>query len=227
MRSRQAWLRIFAAVLGVSPIACQRAEVPATEPAQDASPIEDTSIVDTSIVGADASDSAALADATLLEDVSVAHHKAPAPADSREITQQVLNQLTNNPICGARANCGGTGNPPVPGLTGNTTPPLPPVTVDVSGSNTIAGDAPKVAQLRPRVKMCVNAGLAQDPTVVPGVVTVAVSIAPSGEVTAAALGSSTLSPNVANCMVQRVRGQGFAPGSARRSMTITIKESKP
>jgi hypothetical protein len=105
--------------------------------------------------------------------------------------------------------------------------------VDI-GSDPIAvvptlGDAPPadgdevVAKLRPLFRKCFQAGLAADPKMLGGKVVIDGTIAPSGEVVSASLGSSEgLSKLVTDCLVEVVRGARFAPSEKGSTIRIPV-----
>jgi hypothetical protein len=81
-----------------------------------------------------------------------------------------------------------------------------------------------VAGLRPKFRSCYNQGLQSDPTM-QGSVTIAASIGPNGEVSAADIASNNgLSTSVANCIARAVRNAQFdPPGGTGAKVNIPVK----
>jgi hypothetical protein len=81
-----------------------------------------------------------------------------------------------------------------------------------------------VAGLRPKFRSCYNTGLQSDPTM-QGSVTIAASIGPNGEVSAADIASNSgLSDSVAKCIARAVRNAQFdPPGGTGSKVNIPVK----
>lgn len=232
MRSRQAWIQIFATLLGVSPAACHRTDA-TSEPAPDSASMTDVSIVDAKMIvdSAQSDDAAADAPDGAPEKDGAVARKAPAPASSEEITawtlEQRANSLPNNPIGNARASCGASADPPSGGLRCTAAPPAPAVQVQLTGAGTLGTDDRVIATLRPTIRACANVGLAQDPTALTGSLTLKVDVDSSGDVgNVTSATNSGLPVSSVQCMQLRVRRAQFASSSGPRSMTITVKQTK-
>ncbi len=232
MRSRDAWLAVFAAALGVSEDACKRE-------GKDAPPaVHDVPSATTSAIVAAAAPPSASAEpapsASAVASASAAP-SASAVASAKPVPKPSELQLLgiSNAACGAvvprndlqnlqqigRVNpsCGATANPE--------TVRGPIAEVQVHVQNGAAGDDRVVVSLRARFRTCANNGLKQDPTM-QGKLVISASIAANGEVTTTSIAQNTgLSEPVAQCMSHGVRNATF-PAGAARTVQIVVNQSK-
>ena len=245
MGSRDAWLALFTAVLGVDATACRKAG-PHTSPAGS---VEISAVASVPSVAPSVAET--VPDAAAPDDAALA--TAPVDAGKRTATRRedagvdLAALLANTPpdpgiqsICGAVSNvgnlnlhaaCGASANPPGGTLGSLGTPsaaavPRSDATVSsVSGS--VPSDARVLAGMRPGMKACFNQILNQDPTTADGRVTLTVAIAANGEVDSVTPSATTLPPPDVACVSRRVRNVQFdAPGGAGRTLVIAVEQKK-
>ena len=108
-------------------------------------------------------------------------------------------------------------------------PPEPAAAkLDVTAAQTIAGDDRNLPGLAVAVRPCASAGLLQDPTTTAGTVVISVTIKPTGEVEHTHQASNSGLPfNSVACMQLHILDTQFSPSPATRTLTITVKQSKP
>jgi hypothetical protein len=236
MRSRDAWLAVFAAALGVSEEACKRdvkdavvhdapsasasavAMVAATAPSASAEPTPALSAPASASASAAPSASAPAAHATAKPTTDPAElARAIAIADAVNHSPNTIGTGTiglghMNASCGASASCGAT-----------VQRHSPIANVSTNVSNGAAGDERVVASMRPRLRACVNQGLQQDPSM-HGKVVLRVSIAANGEVTSSSVAQNNgLSDGTAQCMARALRNSTFeARSGSARSIDVTV-----
>ncbi len=224
MRSRDAWLAVFAAALGVSEEACKRAGEDAPIAVHDVpSATTSTSIVAASEPSASAepaSSASVVASASPSASASAVASAKPVPKPSSTDLQMLA---LSNAICGAvpqrnlNASCGGSANPQ--------TVQGPTADVQLHVQNGAAGDDRVVASLRPRFRSCANNGLKQDPNM-QGKLVITATIAANGEVTSTSIAqNSGLLDSVAQCMSRGARNASF-PAGAVRTIQIFVTQVK-
>jgi outer membrane biosynthesis protein TonB len=203
MRSRDAWLAVIAAALGVSEEACKREAKDAPAAVHD---VPSTSASVAAAALSASSDPIATASASAVTSASATPKRDTHASFGGSIgTIGTIGHVGNN-------SCGATVRQPEP--TAN-------VTAHAAGGE-VTGDDRVIATLRPRLRYCGNQELKQNPDA-SGKIVVSVSIAASGDVTAAAVAQNMgASANVAQCMARSVRTAKFPAGSAARTLNIAI-----
>ena len=99
-----------------------------------------------------------------------------------------------------------------------------PIVVEPTSGDTAPADGDEVvAKLRPKFRKCFEEGVREDPKLGGGKVVIVGTIAPSGEVVSASLGSSEgLSKRVTDCLVDVVRRARFAPSEKGSTIHIPV-----
>ncbi len=232
MRSRDAWLAVIAAALGVSEAACTRDGKDAPTAVHDVPSATTSSAIVAAIAPSASADlapsaSSVVASASAAPSASAVASATPVPKPSE---LQLLgisnaacgavvprNDLQNLPNLRVNPSCGATANPePIRG---------PTAEVQVHVQNGAAGDDRVVASLRARLRACANNGLKQDPTM-QGKLVISASIPANGEVTTTSIAQNAgLSEAVAQCMSRGVRNASF-PAGAARTVQIFVNQSK-
>ncbi len=128
--------------------------------------------------------------------------------------------------------------PPLPTMTATalaTTPtPTPPPTaittttamgtelVDPLAPSDIPNVAAAIARLRPGFRSCYNKGLAKDPNLA-GSITIAISVAPNGDVTGVTKKSGGINADVDACMVRKCKSATFDASPSGDTVNVPIQ----
>lgn len=238
MRSRDAWLAVFAATLGVSEEACKRDGKDAPAAARDTPSATASSAIVAATAPSASADPAPSASVVASASASASAVASATPVPKPSPTElQLLAVLgsANNPNFISNAACGavvpnnnlqnlGRINPSC-GATANNTVRGPTADVQVRVQNGAAGDDAVVVRLRPKFRSCANRGLSQDPNM-QGKLVISVTIAATGDVTATAIAqNSGLSESVAQCMSRGARYAAFSAG-APHTVQIFVTQVK-
>ena len=252
MRSREAWITVLAAALGVDVASCKKEE-PQTSPVGSVEVRAPSASVTASSApgvsdGVDASDSStasppvdagrrAAARQDAGEAIGLVNDANPADASD------ILNSFNSfkEPTCGVsnetrlnidtQGNCGGRAGPlsTGSGSVGSPPPkPVPPSQVDVKW---VSGDAPAsgasfAAGIRPAMRACFQRALTQNPEAPDGTVTLTITVGPNGEVQGVSASATTLDASDVACMRQKIFHYSSEPSKSARTVVIRVDQRK-
>ena len=218
MRSRDAWVTIFATALGVDAGACNK-------PAPAGSDVGSRELV--SLPAPVTSDAAQVTVASATPSAIVdASPIAVTPPDAGHAiappipTEHLQVQPALNP--NIRAICGAPANPQ------NYADPVAAPRVDVQTSLVSSGhpnDARVIAGMRPTFRACFAKELELDPSQTGGKATVNASIDANGDVTNASISAPTMPAGLTGCLLTRVRRSSFDPNAAH-AITFSVELKK-
>jgi hypothetical protein len=238
MRSREAWLAGFAAVLGISEEACRRETAPqAHEVASATASATASAPVVAQVAPSETASAETVPSATASAAPSASASVAPIVMTPQDITHTICGARPQN-IVPFNASCGAIGMPTTLGVgsgigphnnaCGATVNPsrttsAPQAVIAVNIVNGAPGDDRVAASLRPRFRACGNQALAQDPTQ-QGKLVVSAAIAANGDVNAVTIDSNSgLSASSAQCMLRAVRNASFPTGTARKIQIVIVQ----
>lgn len=225
MRSRDAWLAVIAAALGVGEDACKRdvkdapaavREVPSASASVSvsvAAPAPSESASSIPIASASAAPSASAS--VRAEDLAKLLTGTPGPP-ATSLTIGTIG--TGIGVGNIHNSCGATAIRPID--------TAPTANVAVSAIGGVPGDERIVALMRGKLRACANQALKQNPNE-QGKLLVRVTVGPNGDVTSTAIASNAgLSDASAQCMSRSMRSASFPASSAARTLDVTITQTR-
>jgi hypothetical protein len=211
--SADAWLAAIAAALGVSDVACSRDSTNAPAAVREVTSValvDSVAAIETASAAPSAMDTASAAPSTVASGGVGGRHETPASCGAIG-TIGHLNEIRNMPI--TQQACGA----PAPRNVG----PRAVIAAKVTGATGI--DERVVGAARPRLRLCANKGLQNDPNET-GKAVVTVVIGPNGDVTSSTLTSASgLAATTTACMAAVFRNVTFQ--NAAHSVVVTIVQT--
>ncbi len=202
MMTREAWIGVMAAALGVDAAACHKSVPPGSE------------VSSREVVSLAPSNIDSPASASPMSDAST----PLAEIDASIGGLGTLGTGHGGIIVGS--------NPQISGTCGATPsyrddPVAPRVNALVSVvTGAQNNDERVVAGMRAGFRACANKALMNDPALKDGKLTLELSIAPTGDVSSATVASTTLSTELSDCIVNRSKHTSFDPNAAH---TLTFR----
>ncbi len=246
MRSRDAWLTLFAAALGVDAASCRKQATPTSD---DASSTEVVAVT-AAMPSTEPVDASVAVDASVLTDAADAAKPVASKQPMDETQRSLLALLSSDAgdvlggelvagdsglliglgnSCGATMNrprlnqaCGASAIAPQGGLSNI---PVADTTVSiVSGEK--ANDQRTLASMRPSIRGCFARELSVNPTTPDGRVTFTLAILANGDVASVTMGSSTLPTDDTSCISRRLQAASFAAPGSNRTLVINVVQKK-